>query len=317
MVGEALYWASSTLLGGVGAHIVAVFLFLAGVLLLTGASVAGVVKATSDSTTRVIQTGSEAVARRRAAADELRDLETRESRVTTAVAETPQIDDPPEFEPGVVPPEERDPRSGRARSASPTSTAASRAPRRSRRAGARAAAGAARARPGAVAGRGPGRGRAGRHAHDARRRPGPTSRRRAATAPESPTRPTSVWTVPDPRFLKRSSAEAAAPDTAGQEKIAAALIEALGHFGVQAQVIGMVAGPHITRYELRLAPGIKVGKVAQLKDDLAYALAAVRHPHPRARSRASRPSASRSPTPAGASCTSATSSRSRPATGRR
>ena len=33
-------------------------------------------------------------------------------------------------------------------------------------------------------------------------------------------------------------------------------------------------GPHITRYELRLAPGIKVSKVANLKDDLAYALAA-------------------------------------------
>ena len=39
-------------------------------------------------------------------------------------------------------------------------------------------------------------------------------------------------------------------------------------------MIGTVAGPHITRYELRLAPGTKVGKVAQLKDDLAYALAA-------------------------------------------
>ena len=51
-------------------------------------------------------------------------------------------------------------------------------------------------------------------------------------------------------------------------------MEALGHFGVQAKVIGTVAGPHITRYELRLAPGTKVGKVAQLKDDLAYALAA-------------------------------------------
>ena len=36
----------------------------------------------------------------------------------------------------------------------------------------------------------------------------------------------------------------------------------------------MTAGPHITRFEIRLAPGIKVGKVAQLKDDLAYALAA-------------------------------------------
>src|SRR5829696_2697721 len=110
MAGEALYWGTSTLLGSVGAHIVAVFLFLAGVLLLTGASVAGVVKATADSTTRVVQSGSEAVARRRVAAEELRELETRESRVTqTQVAETPVIDDPPEFEPGVVPPEERDP----------------------------------------------------------------------------------------------------------------------------------------------------------------------------------------------------------------
>ena len=80
--------------------------------------------------------------------------------------------------------------------------------------------------------------------------------------------------MPEAASLKRSSEEAARPDTAGQEKIAAQLVEALGHFGVEARVIGKVAGPHITRYELRLAPGIKVGKVAQLKDDLAYALAA-------------------------------------------
>ena len=44
--GEGLYWATSTLLGTVGSHIIAIFLFLAGVLLLTGASVAGVLKAT-------------------------------------------------------------------------------------------------------------------------------------------------------------------------------------------------------------------------------------------------------------------------------
>ena len=74
--------------------------------------------------------------------------------------------------------------------------------------------------------------------------------------------------------LTRSTEEAARPDTVGQEKVAAQLLEALGHFNVDARVIGMVSGPHITRYELRLAPGIKVGKVAQLKDDLAYALAA-------------------------------------------
>jgi S-DNA-T family DNA segregation ATPase FtsK/SpoIIIE len=43
---------------------------------------------------------------------------------------------------------------------------------------------------------------------------------------------------------------------------------------VQAQVIGAVAGPHITRYELQLAPGVKMAKVSNLKNDLAYALAA-------------------------------------------
>ena len=86
--------------------------------------------------------------------------------------------------------------------------------------------------------------------------------------------PDFVWELPDPAKLTRSTEDAARPDTAGQEKVAAQLLEALGHFNVEARVIGMVAGPHITRYELRLAPGIKVGKVAQLKDDLAYALAA-------------------------------------------
>jgi len=82
------------------------------------------------------------------------------------------------------------------------------------------------------------------------------------------------WRVPGPRFLTRSTGEAAKPDTAGQEQVARTLVETLGHFGIEAKVIGRVTGPHITRYEIRLAPGIKVAKVAQLKDDLAYALAA-------------------------------------------
>ncbi len=86
--------------------------------------------------------------------------------------------------------------------------------------------------------------------------------------------PDFVWRVPGARFLTRSTGEAAKPDTAGQEQVAASLLETLGHFGIDAKVIGRVTGPHITRYELRLAPGTKVAKVAQLKDDLAYALAA-------------------------------------------
>ena len=95
-------------------------------------------------------------------------------------------------------------------------------------------------------------------------------------------RPTSCGRVPDPRFLKRSSAEASRPDTAGQEKVAAQLIEALGHFGVEARVIGMVAGPHITRYELRLAPGHqgRQGRPAQGRPRLRAGR--LGHPHPRA-----------------------------------
>ena len=82
------------------------------------------------------------------------------------------------------------------------------------------------------------------------------------------------WQLPGTRFLTRSTGEAAKPDTAGQEQVARTLLETLGHFGIDAKVIGRVTGPHITRYEIRLAPGIKVAKIAQLKDDLAYALAA-------------------------------------------
>ena len=52
------------------------------------------------------------------------------------------------------------------------------------------------------------------------------------------------------------------------------LEETLGHFGVTASVTGAVSGPRVTRYELQLAPGTKVGRITALRDDLAYALAA-------------------------------------------
>jgi S-DNA-T family DNA segregation ATPase FtsK/SpoIIIE len=86
--------------------------------------------------------------------------------------------------------------------------------------------------------------------------------------------PDFVWRVPSPRNLTRSTGAESRPDTAGQAQTARSLVEALGHFGIDAQVVGKVSGPHITRYEIRLAPGVKMSKVANLKDDLAYALAA-------------------------------------------
>ena len=52
------------------------------------------------------------------------------------------------------------------------------------------------------------------------------------------------------------------------------LTKALADLGVEARVVRAVVGPRVTRYELRLGSGVKVGKVRNLQQDIAYALAA-------------------------------------------
>jgi S-DNA-T family DNA segregation ATPase FtsK/SpoIIIE len=81
-----------------------------------------------------------------------------------------------------------------------------------------------------------------------------------------------VYTLPDPGLLRRSKAPAkSAGDQSG--RVSGLLVQALANFGVDATVVGEISGPRVTRYELQLAPGTKVAKVAALKDDLSYALA--------------------------------------------
>ncbi len=81
------------------------------------------------------------------------------------------------------------------------------------------------------------------------------------------------WSLPDASLLQRLGESAGeSPEAIG--KVSQRLVETLGHFSIPAHVIGTVSGPRVTRYELQLAPGIKVSRVASLKDDLAYALAA-------------------------------------------
>ncbi|MBS3796638.1 DNA translocase FtsK 4TM domain-containing protein [Pseudoalteromonas sp. BDTF-M6] len=54
------------------------------------------------------------------------------------------------------------------------------------------------------------------------------------------------------------------------------LVEAkLQDFGVQAAVVGVYPGPVVTRFELDLAPGVKVAKISGLAKDLARSLSAV------------------------------------------
>src|SRR3954451_14886288 len=57
-LGEALFYVSNHLIGSIGTHILALFLFTAGLLLLTGASLAGILKATGGNvaeSTRVLR----------------------------------------------------------------------------------------------------------------------------------------------------------------------------------------------------------------------------------------------------------------------
>jgi DNA segregation ATPase FtsK/SpoIIIE, S-DNA-T family len=80
------------------------------------------------------------------------------------------------------------------------------------------------------------------------------------------------YRLPDRKILRHSPAGSG--NSADQNaRVAEALVQTLAHFGVEATVIGQISGPRVTRYELQLAPGTKVSKVAALKDDLSYALA--------------------------------------------
>jgi S-DNA-T family DNA segregation ATPase FtsK/SpoIIIE len=80
------------------------------------------------------------------------------------------------------------------------------------------------------------------------------------------------YRLPDASILRKSRPSDGQPAKA-TERTAEALVQALASHGVEATVVGQVSGPRVTRYELQLAPGTKVGKVSNLKDDLAYALA--------------------------------------------
>ena len=155
MVGETLDWGVETLLGSVGAHILAVFLFIAGVLLVTGASVAGVIKFTSDSVSSTTRELRGAVKTARAEAPAAAGRRPGDARALHAraregdAAEPVAIEEPPEFD--VLWDEEPEPEATEPEL------------------GARGRAGARRA------GRGPGGGRAGRHA-----RAGRAGRRRSS-----------------------------------------------------------------------------------------------------------------------------------------
>ncbi|MDQ3890184.1 MAG: hypothetical protein M3312_06485, partial [Actinomycetota bacterium] len=62
------------------------------------------------------------------------------------------------------------------------------------------------------------------------------------------------YRLPDASVLRRSRPHEGQPARAA-ERTAEALVRALASFGVEATIVGQVAGPRVTRYELQLAAG--------------------------------------------------------------
>jgi len=77
--------------------------------------------------------------------------------------------------------------------------------------------------------------------------------------------PLSLLDEPEQQNLKKYS-------PADLESLSREIEQHLTDFGVEATVVGVHPGPVITRFELRLAPGLKVSKISSLVKDLARSL---------------------------------------------
>ncbi|HIE52721.1 MAG TPA: DNA translocase FtsK, partial [Armatimonadetes bacterium] len=95
--------------------------------------------------------------------------------------------------------------------------------------------------------------------------------------PEKPAekRPPGQYRFPDLELIRPHERQQI-PDRNGEiAATAVKLEETLASFGIEARVVNIEHGPAVTRYEIVLAPGIRVSKVTNLADDLALALSSL------------------------------------------
>lgn len=79
------------------------------------------------------------------------------------------------------------------------------------------------------------------------------------------------WKLPPRKLLQRAGAQSVDKGAIAQR--GRTLEHALAEHGVETCMVGMTVGPTVTRYELELGPGVKVARVTALQKDIAYAMA--------------------------------------------
>ncbi|MBN1600928.1 MAG: DNA translocase FtsK [Chitinispirillaceae bacterium] len=91
-----------------------------------------------------------------------------------------------------------------------------------------------------------------------------------ATVPEQP--PQKPYQLPDPSILPEPPPVSSMVDKEAIERNSMILEKTLMNFGVEGKVVFVSPGPVVTRYEIELAPGIKVSRVLNLHDDISMAV---------------------------------------------
>ncbi len=94
-------------------------------------------------------------------------------------------------------------------------------------------------------------------------------------APTAPVRKKGkVYKVPPISLLTKAVEKSKAGSLEEQHKNAQIIEETLANFGVEAEVVHIVRGPVVTRYELKPAAGVRVKRIKELESDISMSLAA-------------------------------------------
>jgi DNA segregation ATPase FtsK/SpoIIIE-like protein len=100
-------------------------------------------------------------------------------------------------------------------------------------------------------------------------------KRRSQATPEEPVPdapPLKPYEIPKPDILSDPPPLSSMIDKEGIERNSAILEKTLSNFGVEGKVVAVSPGPVVTRYEIVLAPGIKINKVVNLQNDISLAV---------------------------------------------